>query len=206
MEQTAATRWLLRPLGIIKRHEKLSTSVIRDFGFVDAYVKDKYHETDYSHPLHLLFKQDHAMTSFRDFIQSEYERGLLLEDYDYPEGYIVLLYDYPDVFKSDYDKILRGEYSKTSKDFQACFPDNVIVDGEKQITMYYRTFNKSEDLREALEKKYGFKLPEQSEVWKSPYVDEVPDVIFVDDDGLLKHLKDEVPSETLDINKFLNYE
>lgn len=206
MEPTASTRWLLRPIGIIKRNEGLSTSAIKDFGFVNAYVKDRNYETDLTHPLYVLFKQDHFISTFSDFIQYEYERGLLLEDYDYPEGYVVLLYDYPDTFKTDYDKILKGKYSQTSTDFQACFPKKIIVDGVEEDTMYFRTFTRNEKLKKIMEDRFGFELPEDAEVWKSPYIDFVPDITYIGEDGLSKNLMDEVPSETLDIYKLLKYE
>lgn len=197
-ERTTSTKFLLRPLGIIKKSEKISESRIKDFGFIDAFIKDVNHEQDYTHPLYLLFKQENSPLSFREFIQDEYDRGLLLEDYDYPEGYIVLLYDYPDRFRDDYEKILEGKYSETSKEFQDFFPDKVELDGKMEVSVYYRVFHKAEDLRKHLEEKYGLELPEDSEVRRAPYIGEIPV------DKINPKYLETIPSETLNIKNYID--
>lgn len=168
-KQTASTRYLLRPLGIIKKDEKIDSSKLKDFGFIDAFIKDVNHKHDYTHPLYLLFRQKEIMTTFREFVQDEYERGLLLEDYDYPEGHIVLLYDYPEKFKQDYDKIMAGKYSETSKEFQKCFPESIEIYGKTMNTVQFMVFNKDQYLRDKFKEEYDIDIPEDSEVWSIPY-------------------------------------
>lgn len=192
-EYTISARFLLRPLGIVKKNETLSTSNIRNFGFVNAFIKDLNHETEYEYPLYLLFKQEQPILSFRDFVNEEYDRGYLLEDYDYPEGFIVMVYDYPNEYREDYNKVMDGKYSQTSKKFQNHFPETMMLEGVMQESVYSKVFNRNDKFRKGLEVIYGIELDKDSEVWRSPYMDEVP-----------KDLEGKIPSETLDITKYVN--
>lgn len=186
MKSTTSTVFLVKPLDIIEKEQDLKTSkLVKDFGFLDAFIKDVNHEMDYSHPLYLLFKQDHAILSFREFVQDEYERGLLTEDYDYPEGYIVLLYEYPERFREDYDKIIQGRYSETSREFKDCFPIKTMFKGKESGSYYTNIFNKSEEIKATLRKafqEFGVEFDENAEVRPAP----------------------EIEAETLDIQKYLN--
>lgn len=182
MDYTTTSKFLLRPLGIIEKEEKLENSKIKDFGFINAFVKDLNHETEYSHPLYLLFKQAHAIVHFQDFVLGEYERGLLLEDYDYPEGFVVLVYDYPEECKSDYEKILAGKYSETSKYFQSFFVEKSVYKGKSTDSYYHRIFNKDPEVRKAMERAYEVEIDEDSEVRSIPNIE----------------------NETLDISKYIN--
>lgn len=174
-KRTIATDFLIRPLGLVEKDEGLSKSKIKDFGFLEAFLKDVNHEMDYSHPLYLLFKQDHAILSFRDFVQEEYEAGALVEDYDYPDGYIVLVYEYPDKFKEDYDKIKEGRYSETSKEFKSMFPIKGIYKGQETDSYYTLIFNKTDEAKKWLQEKYeefGVKLEEDVEMLPPPDIEE----------------------------------
>lgn len=169
-QYTTTTKFLLRPLGVVGKDENISTSRIGDFGFINAFIKDVDHESVYTHPVYILFKQEEHRSTFMDFIEEEYEKGTLLEDYDYPENYIVLVYDYPERFKDDYDKVINGEYSKTSGEFQNMFPESSIINGTKEVSMYMNVFKKHPDLRKALEKEWNITLDKDSEVRTVPFL------------------------------------
>lgn len=139
-------------------------------GFQNAYVSDKGSETDYPDSIYLLFKPTN-MDKFKDFLDHEYERGsTIIEDYDYADGYIVLVYQLDMEFRKDFTLIKRGQYSKTSKEFQALFPKTkkVLEDAKwiSKMSVQHRIFNKTEDLIEYWEEKIGVKFKHDMEVWR----------------------------------------
>jgi len=65
--------------------------------------------------------------------------------------------------------IYEGKYSKTSKKFQSIFPKIVKLKlnglHKDEISLQYRVFNKTEDLRQYWEDKLGVEFDEEWEVW-----------------------------------------
>lgn len=148
----------------------INVEAAKNNGFLNAYVQDKTHEAIYPNAIYLLFKPSN-IDKFRDFLENEYERGsTIIEDYDYPEGYIVLVYQLDMTFRKDIDLVKRGQYSKTSEDFQALFPEKKkkLIEGkwENQMTVQHRIFKKTEDFVEYWEEKLGVKFDNKMEVWR----------------------------------------
>lgn len=138
-------------------------------GFVNGYIKDGRRDVQYENAVYLLFKPT-DLDKFRDFLDKEYERTKsIIDDYDYEDGYVVVVYEINERLKSDIDLIKQGKYSQTSKKFQEIFPKVVkIKKGSLQkdeISLQYRVFNKTEDLVQFWEDKLGMELPEDVEVW-----------------------------------------
>ena len=186
----ASTMFLLRGLG-------LNVNILNPYGFISAYVDDINHDIKYESAVFLLFKPD-VLENLQKFIKEEYKKGLLKEDYDYEDGWVVMVYTFPEQFLRDYERFLMGEYSKFSPEYKALFPEMVNIvdeDGKKFRTydMTYHIFTKSDPLREYLSKKmfgevYDEKkqelVPEQwldkdAELWSSPYLDG-KDVLDID--------------------------
>ena len=94
---------------------------------------------------------------------------LLIDDYDYEDGYVVLVYEINPKLKKDIELIKQGKYSQTSPAFQGIFPKVVQIrkNGLRrdEISLQYRVFNKTEDLVQFWEDKLGVDLPEDVEVW-----------------------------------------
>ena len=140
-----------------------------DNGFINGYIKDAKREIQYEDAVYLLFKpQD--LDKFRDFLDSEYERTKsIIDDYDYEEGYVVVVYEINPKLKDDINLIKQGKYSLTSKKFQDIFPKVVKIKknglNRDEISLQYRVFNKTEDLIQFWEDKLGMDLPEDVEVW-----------------------------------------
>ena len=66
----------------------------------------------------MLFKPD-DVPYFGEFLDAEYERtSNLVEDYDYPGGYVVLIYKLDPDLNRDFNIVRQGKYSRTSKKFQ----------------------------------------------------------------------------------------
>jgi len=140
-----------------------------DNGFVNGYIKDGKRETQYENAVYLLFKPE-DLDKFRNFLDGEYERTKsIIDDYDYEDGYVVVVYEINSKLKNDIELIKQGKYSKTSPAFQGIFPKVVQIKKKglrrDEISLQYRVFNKTEDLVQFWEDKLGMELPDDVEVW-----------------------------------------
>jgi hypothetical protein len=138
-------------------------------GFLNAYIKDATADVEYDNAIYLLFKPN-DLDKFRAFIESECERTkALIDDYDYNDGYVVVVYQLDVKFKKDFDIIKKGKYSKTSPAFQALFPKvvKIMFRGlyKDELSLQYRIFNKTQDLVDFWEEKFNISLGEDVEVW-----------------------------------------
>ena len=161
-KKTICTIFLVPPIQIDR--EKL-----KENNFLNAYSSDKMHEEVYEDAVHLLFKPNN-IDRFREFLDAEYERTtMIITDYDYLPNFVVVVYKLDPKFKTDFDKIREGLYSKTSPEFQALFPKvvKITVNGlsRDEISLQVRIFKKTEDLRKFWEEKFDVDLMEHIEVW-----------------------------------------
>lgn len=139
-------------------------------GFINAYVKDAMKEVQYENCIYLLFKPSN-INQFKEFLDAEYERTTtLIDDYDYNGGYVVLVYTLDEKWNADVVLIKQGRYSKTSKGFQAVFPKIVKITKNglrrDEISLQYRVFNKSEDIKKYWEERIGTVFSDDMEVWE----------------------------------------
>ena len=142
---------------------------LRGNGFINAYIKDADNENGYEECIYLLFKPT-DIDKFREFLDSEYERTKnIIEDYDYEDGFVVLVYKLNKKYDKDLELIMKGKYSKTSDDFQSMFPKvvKIMKNGlhRDEISIQFRIFKKTQDLREYWENKLGVSFDEEMEVW-----------------------------------------
>lgn len=183
-KHNCSTLFLLYPLGLERRK-------LIEFGFRSAYISDTGKDTDYENPVFLLFKPE-DITMFQAFVDSEYVRVNphtetfdLREDYDQDKGYVVLLYQFPDEFKEDYEKFLEGKYSKFSAKFKETYPKMIkikqasglirdvistqykIIHNTKKIREEVAERNEL-DIKEELEKRLGVTFSNDMEVWQMP--------------------------------------
>jgi hypothetical protein len=152
---------------------KVPKDALRGNGFINAYIKDNRRDDQYKESIYLLFKPN-DLDKFREFLDSEYERTkAVIEDYDYEDGYVVVVYQLDNKYNKDYELVKQGRYSKTSANFQKMFPKVVkITRGglhKDEVSLQYRIFNKAEDLINFWEEKLGIDLQEvmgdNFEVW-----------------------------------------
>jgi hypothetical protein len=153
---------------------KVPKDALRGNGFINAYVKDARKEDCYDECIYLLFKPEN-LDKFREFLDSEYERTkAVIEDYDYEDGFVVVVYKLDDKYKNDFVLVKEGKYSKTSLQFQKLFPKVIKITRnglhKDEISLQYRIFNKVEDLVSFWEDKLGIDLIEivgnDFEVWE----------------------------------------
>lgn len=161
---------------------KIGRDRLQDNGFVNAYVKDAKREVQYENAVYLLFRPE-DLDRFKEFLDDEYERTKsIIDDYDYEGGFVVLVYELNPKFKKDFHLIKSGKYSKTSKEFQALFPKIIKIRkgvlSRDEVSLQYRVFNKTEDLRKYWEDKIGIEFDEEMEVWQG-FIEE-DEVLFID--------------------------
>lgn len=138
-------------------------------GFINGFSKDGQRDEQYKDAIYLLFKPKN-LNKFRKFLDSEYDRTKsIIEDYDYQDGYVVVVYQLNPKFSADFNLIREGKYSKTSDDFQNLFPDTVTIEvvgiETEEISLQYRIFNKTKDLVEFWEDQFGIIFGKDMEVW-----------------------------------------
>ena len=166
----------------------IDRDTLKQNNFINGFSKDIRREVQYKNCIYLLFKPIN-LDKFRNFLDKEYERTKsIIDDYDYEDGYVVVVYELNITYEKDFKLIKEGKYSQTSKKFQELFPKTMRVyvstnAFETKITLQYRIFNKTEDLKEFWEEKIDMQLDENSEVW----------TIFLEDE------------ETLNLDKIKEY-
>lgn len=143
---------------------------LMDNGFINGYIKDGKKEVQYEGCIYLLFKPN-DLDKFREFLDVEYERTKsIIDDYDYEDGYVVVVYVLNERLDKDITLIKKGKYSQTSPAFQGIFPKVVKLKRngfyKDEISLQYRIFNKTEDLRQFWEDKFGMEIEDDMEVWE----------------------------------------
>jgi hypothetical protein len=148
---------------------KIGKERLTKHGYINGYQKDTTGDHSYDDCIYILFKPE-EMDSFRDFLEEEYDRTKsIIDDYDYEGGYVVVVYKLNPKFKKDFELVKKGKYSKTSSDFQALFPKVIKINkngyNKDEISLQYRVFNKTEDLKTYWEEKLGVEFDENMELW-----------------------------------------
>jgi hypothetical protein len=148
---------------------KINRDHLYDNGFINGYVKDVRKDVQYENCIYLLFKPE-DIDKFKDFLDGEYERTKsIIDDYDYENGYVVVVYELDNRYKRDFEYVKNGKYSKTSKEFQSLFPKIVKIKTngryKDEISLQYRIFNHTEDLVQFWENKLDVKFDDDQELW-----------------------------------------
>lgn len=142
---------------------------IKNNGFLNGYSKDAMRDVQYDDAIYLLFKpQD--LDRFREFLDSEYERTKqVIDDYDYPNGFVVVVYKLDSKYAVDFQLVRQGKYSKTSQEFQNEFPKvvKIIKNGlhKDEISLQYRVFRRTEDLIKFWEDRLAVRFSDDQEIW-----------------------------------------
>lgn len=151
---------------------KIPKESLFDNGFINAYTKDSLQEIEYPVDVVFLLFKPTNINKFREFLIEEYSRtNDLIDDYDYEGGYVVVVYKIKDSIKDDVILIKKGQYSKTSQEFQKMFPSHVLIkrgsETKSEVSLQVRIFKKSADLREYWENKIGQGINPDQEVWET---------------------------------------
>jgi hypothetical protein len=140
-----------------------------DNGFINGYIKDGGREVQYNNSIYILFKPDN-LDKFKEFLDEEYERTKsIIDDYDYEDGYVVVVYQLNSKLDKDIELIKQGKYSQTSPKFQEIFPKIVKLKRngllKDEVSLQYRIFNKTKDLIQFWEDKLDIEFDDSYEVW-----------------------------------------
>lgn len=140
-----------------------------DNGYINGYIKDNRKDVQYNNAIYLLFKPK-DLDKFKSFLDSEYERTKsIVDDYDYEDGYVVVVYQLNTRLKDDIALIKQGKYSKTSPKFQEIFPKIVKIKRgymqKDEVSIQYRIFNKTDDLKKYWEDLLAVEFDDNMEVW-----------------------------------------
>lgn len=160
---TITTMFIVPTLNIDKGELKAN-------GFINGYVSDDRRDVQYKNAAYLLFKPK-DLDKFRKFIedQTTLNKGII-DDYDYENGYVVVVYNLNKKWKKDFSLVYEGLYSQTSKSFQKLFPETIKVEKQKGLfrdekSLQHRVFAKSSDLRNYWETKIDIAFTDDMEVW-----------------------------------------
>lgn len=162
VKKTITSIFMVPTLGIPKAD-------LIDNGFINGYVKDGSREVQYENCIYLLFHPKN-LDKFREFLDSEYDRTKsIVDDYDYENGYVVVVYQLDGRYTKDFALVKQGKYSKTSSSFQTLFPKIVKIKKnglyKDEISLQYRVFNRTEDLIKFWEEKLDVEFDDDQEVW-----------------------------------------
>jgi len=144
-------------------------STLKAHGYIASYGYDSMREIQYEDAIYAVFKPKDLET-FNSFLEKEYKTDeTVIDDYNYDDTYVVIVYKQLPEFKSDYDLIKQGKYSKTSEKFQKLFPKHVFIYSEsatkEETSIQYKIFNKTPDLAEYWKEKTGVSILEHQEYW-----------------------------------------
>lgn len=148
---------------------KINRENLMDNGFINGYMKDGRKDVQYENCIYLLFKPA-DIDKFRDFLDGEYERTKsIVDDYDYEDGYVVVVYELNPKFKKDFELVRKSKYSKTSEEFQKLFPKIIKIKkngvNREEVSLQFRVFNKTEDLKQFWEDRLGVDFDDDIELW-----------------------------------------
>jgi len=158
-KRTITSMFIVPTLGI-------PLTILKSNGYINGYSKDSKRTEQYEDAVYLLFKPNDLL-KFKDFLEAEYDRTEdIIDDYDYNNGYVVVVYKLDMDFEKDFKFVKNGKYSKTSTTFQKMFPTNVrIPHKEEELSLQYRVFNKTKDLVTHWEDLLEIVLTKDHEVW-----------------------------------------
>lgn len=175
IEMTVTNLFLVPPLGIGRERLRLQN-------LIDAYIKDAGSDLDYTDVVYLLFKPD-DMELFQEFVEEERQRNdLLIDEYDYAGGFIVLVYKTHPEDKEDIELIFKGQYSKISQRYKKKIPAVVkqVIRGlhKDSISLQYEIIAKSQNVKDWWKKELDIDIPEGSEVWSIPDLEK--ETLYID--------------------------
>ena len=148
---------------------KFDKDSLKENGFLNGYVFDSERDVQYDDAVYLLFKPSN-LDKFREFLDEQYEkRKDIIDDYDYEDGFVVVVLALDKKYKKDISLVMDGKYSETSDKFQNLFPKTikVIKSGLRrdEVSLQHRVFNKSTELKVYWEDRIGDTLSDDMEVW-----------------------------------------
>lgn len=137
---------------------------LKKYGFLNAYIQDALKSDEYENCVICLF-QPKDIVDFDMFVEEEKLKKVnLIDDYNYPGGFSVVVYDLGKDYEEDIQKIMEGKYSKTSKKYKQLIPEKLGL--MKTKTIQHLVFERSPEMKKTIEELYDLELPEDIEYWE----------------------------------------
>lgn len=165
-------------------------SDLTQYGFIDSFLYDKNREDiePDGKTIYFLFKPNESqLVKLQNKIEDWENQGILIEDYDYPSGYVVAALRFPNKYKDQYKLFLQGRYSEFSPEYKELIPKKTTVFNattgkvEEIDSVQYLVVNKRVKLKEYWEEQTGCEFTDDMEYWSKP----------------------DIQKETLDIDKLI---
>lgn len=165
LKKNISRLFLVPTLGIPKEYLEAA-------GIVNSFLIDSEENNEplEDNKLFVLFKitDREYFNSLLDVVRTK-NIAIILEERDYPDDYVLIVFKLKEGLEEDYIKIVEGKYSKTSVAFRNRIPKEVVLQttsGRQTIkTTQHRFFDKDEDMRKLIEKEYGVTLDQEDELW-----------------------------------------
>lgn len=171
LQRTVTSIFLVPLLGI--RRERLQDPAV---GYVNGYLMDAGCSTPHTNVVYLVF-QPKGLGVFNSFLQEERARTtgcVLVDEYDYEGGYVVLVYPLPPEADRIMAYLLNGQYSQFPADIQERYPKVLKITDPRsglhrdEPALQWRIFKKDRNLRTYWEGIVGQPLDPEAEVWSVP--------------------------------------
>lgn len=158
-DEMTATNLFIKPILQISQEDQVLN------GFENAYIKDELRDIEYPNAVYLLFRPMRA-GQFNLFVEGERERGAILDEYDYDNGWTMLVYKYDKKWQNDVNLILQGKFSEVSEEYKNQIPKILKSPQGEVISLQHHVFAKDEWMKEWLYERYGIDVPDDVEHWK----------------------------------------
>ncbi len=142
----------------------IPVKVLDEFDFKNAYIKDEIKGMEYPHCIYLLFRPKNQ-EKFNEFVEGERQRGVLVDEYDYAEGYTMLVYRYHEKWKEDILLINAGKFSEVSTDYKNEIPDKAGEQSATVMSIQYHVFLKTAFIKGLWKEKYNLDITDKDEHW-----------------------------------------
>ena len=127
-------------------------SVLRQNGFINAYIDDAENEDFYMGCLFLLFNPSEITESYRDFEKFMRSLDNYITDYDVGYNKVMFVIRVKDKWMSNLRMFKRSKYSEFDDEYVKTFFSPVIKQGEKTIpNKYYQILTKDPEYKKKLE-------------------------------------------------------
>ena len=103
---------------------------------------------------------------FNDFIVRIEEKGVyIIDEFDYPNDNILLVFKIPTIYLKDFKLILEGKYSKVSNTYKNSFPNTITINKKPISCIQHLVCNKTEELKQEFEEFLGITFDQTQEYW-----------------------------------------
>lgn len=143
-----------------------------NYGFINGYLGDRHYEHKIGNCLHLLFLPE-DLSDFQAFLAQQYRKSQILDEYDYTGGYVVIVYQFPEIYLRELKLFLKGKFSRFSKQYVSVLPSVTYSPNSEgrnvpTVSLQYMVCNKSPAMKNFWEDRFKMELDPQNEYWFRP--------------------------------------